>query len=350
MDLGSAGSGRRNLFYAGMNPQLPYPAVLLAREAMATRFELVLPGAPTPSLRAAGEEALEEIARLEQLLSLYRSSSEIAHVNARAAHEPVRVSPPVFAVLERARQWHQWTAGAFDITIAPLVRCWGFMGAEGALPAPAAIEAARAVTGMQWVELDAENRTVRFLKPGVMVDLGGIGKGYALDCAVELLREAGIVNALLHGGTSSVYALGAPPDTGAWRLAIESHPLQPGRPKIPLAVVELRDQSLTVSTIWGKHFREAGKTYGHILDPRTGRPAAAALVSAVLCASATDGDALATALIVEGKEHHGRLSRCMPGLKTLVAWEAPEGGRLQVAAHGLPLLAEVEAEIVSRTE
>jgi thiamine biosynthesis lipoprotein len=333
-----------------MKPDLPYPAVLLAREAMATRFELVLPGTATPSLRAAGEEALEEISRLEQLLSLYRPSSEIAHVNARAAYEPVRVSPPVFAVLERAQRWHQRTEGAFDITIAPLLRCWGFMGAEGAMPEPAAIEAARAVTGMQWVELEPESRTVRFLKPGVMVDLGGIGKGYALDCAVDILRELGIANALLHGGTSSVYALGAPPDTGAWRLAIESHPLQPGQPKIPLAVVELRDQSLTVSTIWGKHFQQGGKTYGHILDPRTGQPADAALVSAVLSSSATDGDALATALIVDGKAHHARLSRCVPGLKTLAAWEAPEGGRLQVAAHGLALLPDAQADLVYRDE
>jgi thiamine biosynthesis lipoprotein len=329
-----------------MNPGLSYPAVLLAREAMATRFELVLPGTPSPSLRAAGEEALEEIARLEQLLSLYRPSSEIAHVNARAAWEPVRVSPPVFEVLWRARQWHERTQGAFDITIAPLLRCWGFMGAEGAMPDPVAVQAARAITGMHWVELDPAEMTVRFRKPGVMVDLGGIGKGYALDCAIAILREAGITHALLHGGTSSVYALGAPPDTGAWRLAIESHPLHAGQAKIPLAVVELRDQSLTVSTIWGKHFQKNGKTYGHILDPRTGQPADAALLSAVMSASATDGDALATALIVDGKQHHARLGQSLPGLKTLVAWEAPEGGRLQVAARGLPLLPDAQAELV----
>lgn len=214
------------------------------------------------------------------------------------------------------------------------------------MPDPAALAAARDATGMQWVELDPAEMTVRFRKPGVMVDLGGIGKGYALDCAIELLREAGITDAFLHGGTSSVYALGAPPDTGAWRLAIESHPLRPGQDKIPLAVVELRDHSLTVSTIWGKHFQKDGRIYGHILDPRTGQPAEAALLSAVMCPAAVDGDALATALIVEGKSHHAQLSRCVPGLKTLVAWEAPEGGRLQVAAHGLPLLDNVQAEVI----
>src|SRR5437868_1755171 len=101
--------------------------VTLARHAMATRFELVLHGENPVALRAAGEEALEEISRLECQLSLYRPDSEIAHVNLRAARETVRVTPPVFFLLEHAKRLHQETAGAFDVTIGPLVRCWGFM-------------------------------------------------------------------------------------------------------------------------------------------------------------------------------------------------------------------------------
>src|SRR5262245_34158891 len=105
--------------------------VTLARNAMATRFELLLHGDDPVSLRAAGEEAFDEIERLEARLSLYRPSSEIAHVNARAAREAVRVTPGVFALLEHAARLHHETNGAFDITIAPLVRCWGFMGGTG---------------------------------------------------------------------------------------------------------------------------------------------------------------------------------------------------------------------------
>jgi FAD:protein FMN transferase len=114
-------------------PNLDYPAVALAREAMATRFEIVLPGANSPALRAAGEEALDEIERLEGQLSLYRPTSEIAYANARAAHEPVRLSPPVFRLLIHAQQLHLETAGAFDITVAPLVRGWGMMNGSGTL-------------------------------------------------------------------------------------------------------------------------------------------------------------------------------------------------------------------------
>src|SRR5438309_271553 len=110
------------------------PSVTLARDAMATRFEIVLQGENPVSLRAAGEEALDEIARLENQLSLYRPTSEIAHLNARAAHEAVRVSPGVFALLQQARQLSEESGGAFDITIAPLVRAWGFMGGSGELP------------------------------------------------------------------------------------------------------------------------------------------------------------------------------------------------------------------------
>src|SRR5512146_1689726 len=113
------------------------PVVTLARHAMATRFEIVLHGENPVALRAAGEEALDEIDRLEAQLSLFRPSSEVAHVNARAAHEPVRVSPSLFALLEQARRLTQESDGAFDITIAPLVRCWGFMGESGRQPSAA---------------------------------------------------------------------------------------------------------------------------------------------------------------------------------------------------------------------
>src|SRR3990172_2907646 len=171
--------------------------IALARDAMATRFELVLHGDNPIALRAAGEEALDEIDRLENQLSLYRSGSEIAQLNARAARESVRVTPAVFALLQHAQQLHAETDGAFDITIAPLVRCWGFMGGSGRMPAKDEIAKARAKVGMQHVQLDPQNRTVRFAREGVMLDLGAIGKGYAVGQAAEILRGAGIASALI---------------------------------------------------------------------------------------------------------------------------------------------------------
>src|SRR5512141_1832522 len=129
--------------------------VTLARHAMATRFELVLHGENPVALRAAGEEALDEIDRLEEQLSLFRPSSEIAYLNARAAREPVKVSPPLLALLQHARKIYDETGGAFDVTIAPLVRCWGFMGGSGQMPRQEEVEDARQKVGMHLVELDS---------------------------------------------------------------------------------------------------------------------------------------------------------------------------------------------------
>src|SRR5258708_151060 len=187
---------------------------------MAARFELVLCGDDPVRLRAAGEEALDEIERLEGQLSLFRPTSEIAHVNARAARESVRVTPAVYSLLDHARRLTEETHGAFDITISPLMRCWGFREGSGHVPNPEVLTRARANTGMHLVHLDPERLTVRFAREGVSVDLGAIGKGYAIDRAVDLLREAGIDSALVHGGTSTIYGLGSAPDADPWRIQI----------------------------------------------------------------------------------------------------------------------------------
>ena len=177
--------------------------VTLARHAMATRFELVLHGSDIAALRAAGEEALDEITRLEEELSYFRASSQIFRLNQEAAHRAVRVSPWLFRLLQHARQLSVESGGTFDITVAPLMRCWGFYTREGRVPDAEALAAARACVGMNLVELNEADLTVSFARDGVQLDLGSIGKGFAVERAGELLREAGVTSALLHGGTST---------------------------------------------------------------------------------------------------------------------------------------------------
>lgn len=263
---------------------------------MATRFELLLPGEDHVRLRAAGEEALDEIGRLEAQLSFYRPSSEISDLNARAACEPVAVDPRLFRLLQRALTLSEATEGAFDITVAPLMRCWGFAGGTGRLPAPGDLEAARAVVGMHRVELDEDSFTVQFTSEGVILDLGAIGKGYALERAADLLREAGITSALLHGGTSTVVAIGSPPEADGWPVAIQD----PAHADEIVTTVSLCDEALSVSAIHGKAFEAEGRLLGHVIDPRTGWPVTAAQLAAVTSASATDSDVLSTALLVLG--------------------------------------------------
>jgi thiamine biosynthesis lipoprotein len=340
--------------------------VTLARHAMATRFELVLYGSDPVRLRAAGEEALDEIDRLEAQLSLFRPSSEIAHLNARAAFEPVRVTPGLFALLQHSKKLNTETSGAFDISIAPLVRCWGFMGGQGQVPSDKELQEVRNNVGIDLVQLEPNNLTVRFVRPGVMLDLGAIGKGYAIERAVELLREAGIESALLHGGTSTVYALGQPPEAEQWQVAISdprngptSYPPSgssqpaglrlmemqpkgkdlkvpgPGKPDsgFHFASVGLKDESLSVSAIWGKCFKVDDQNFGHIIDPRTGRPATHALLAAVVLPSATETDALSTALLTLGLDGHEQIAGLRPRIRTLVVGES--GGELVIKSKGI---------------
>ncbi len=299
---------------------------------MATRFEIALHGEDPSALRAAGEEALDEIDRIEAQLSLYRSGSEIARLNAEAHQRPVRVTPSLFKLLGYARELSRETRGAFDITIAPLVRCWGFMGGPGSMPEPAAIEEARSKIGTQHVELDAAQLTVRFGREGMMLDLGAIGKGYAVDRAVELLREAGVTIALIHSGTSTAFALGRPPDDSRWKIAITSSSEQATAK--PLAVVELENESLSVSAMWGRSFRAGEKTYGHIIDPRTGVPADAASLSAVILPTATETDALSTALLTD-PDLMTTLVSCRPAMRCLVARGTENAP--QISSYGLAL-------------
>jgi thiamine biosynthesis lipoprotein len=160
---------------------------------------------------------------------------------------------------------------------------------------------------MHLVELDPKNFTISFARPGVMLDLGAIGKGYAIDQAADILREAGVSRALIHGGTSTVYAIGSP-----WKVGIESDK------EDPIAVVDLEDTALSVSAVWGKSFRVGKKTYGHVIDPRTGRPVQRALLAAVILPCATETDALSTALLTLGRTKLNSITRLRPGMRALV--------------------------------
>jgi len=330
--------------------------ITLARQAMATRFELVLHGGDEAALRAAGEEALDEIVRLEDELSYFRASSQIFRMNREAARRPVRVSPWLFRLLQRARQLSAESAGTFDITVAPLMRCWGFYTREGRVPEPAALAEARASVGMHLVELNETEFTVRFTRPGVQIDLGSIGKGFAVERAGALLREAGVTSALLHGGTSTVLAIGAPPAAASWRIALD-HPdqratqnPQPATPNAPYAprgthhaspwsTVSLRDESLSVSAVWGKSFTTSDRSYGHVIDPRTGEPTQGAVLAAVVLPSATESDALSTMLLTCGPEGFKEVLRLRPGLRALVAAQVPGQKPLRIESSGFEVQA-----------
>lgn len=312
----------------------PAPTVLLARDLMHTRFEILLHGPDPVGLRAAGEQALDEIERLEAQLSLYRPSSEIARVNRHAAAAPVRVSPPVFRLLTQAVELSRATGGAFDPTIGPLMRCWGFIDGPGHRPRADDLRTARQRVGCEHLHLDPDQGTVRFGQPGMMLDLGAIGKGYALDSAADLLREAGVTSAFLHGGTSSSHALGQPPDAPGWKAAIPDP--RPGAGPALWAQLVLENESLGVSAPWTRFFLDDRRTYGHVLDPRTGEPVQGTLLAAVALESASEADALSTALLALGQEGMARIPRIRPAARLLWAEPADAGHGVRLHRYQFP--------------
>lgn len=325
--------------------------------AMASRFELILEGDDEPWLRAAGEEALSEIERLDRQLTIFSPASDVSRINVRAAQEPVPVEPRLFALLMLCRRLTDETEGAFDITVAPLMRAWGFYRGSGWLPADEALERARSVTGMHLVHLDEARRTVAFEREGVRLDLGAIGKGYAIDEAAAILREAGVERAFLHGGTSTAVGIGRQEDGQPWRVALPYPGDAPAPLALPpserglrnevdlpssdssvLAVTQLEDASVSVSAVWGKAFEADGKTLGHVLDPRIGRPVEGALMTAAAGPSATEADALSTALLVLGHDSGELMRRHRGHVKMLSLFARGEGGTFKVIESEFPTI------------
>jgi thiamine biosynthesis lipoprotein len=281
------------------------------RRAMACRFEVTLSGEDGRQVPAA-REALDEVDRIEDSLTVFRETSDLVRVNRAAAAAPVPVDDGLFSLLRLCRELHDRTQGAFDITSTPLSRCWGFLRREGRLPSPEEIAAAREAVGMEGVELDEGRRTVRFRRPGLELNLGSVGKGYALRRGGDLLRERGVSHALLSAGGSSVLAIGG--RRGGWVVDLRSRQVQRDR----LARLRLRDAALATSGAGEQFIEVAGTRYGHVLDPRTGSPAAGVLSASVVTADAAVADALSTAFLVGGADLARRYCAAHPGTLALV--------------------------------
>ena len=260
---------------------------------MACRFEITLDLADSAFV-AAAKAALDEVDRLEDALSVFRATSTISEINRRAAHEPVVVPADVMNLLAACEQIHRQTGGAFDITTTPLSRCWGFLQREGRLPEPDQIEAARVLVGIDAVRLDRDDGSVAFDRPGIELNLGAIGKGYALDRAASVLRASGVAHALLSAGSSSLVAVGGRGD--GWLIDLVS-PLVPGH---PIARLCLRDAAVGTSGAGQQFVVADGRRYGHVIDPRTGWPAAGVVSASVVASNAARADALSTAFLIGG--------------------------------------------------
>ncbi|HEV8058946.1 MAG TPA: FAD:protein FMN transferase [Gemmataceae bacterium] len=268
-----------------------------SHQAMATDWEFIVPFG-TPGAMDAADVVFDRIDRLEEQLTVYRTHSEVSQLNQTAWQRPVAVDPELFDLLALASRLNQETEGAFDITAGALIKAWGFFRGPRRVPEQSERAQALSRVGMKHARLDAEAKTVRFLREGLEINLGAIGKGYALDRAVADLRARGNVSsALLHGGHSSVYAIGSEPGTERGWLVALGHPLEPGR---SLGTLRLRNLAMGTSAATFQYLEHRGRKLGHILDPRIGWPATGVLSATVVANSAAQADALATAFFILG--------------------------------------------------
>jgi len=282
------------------------------------------------ALRAALDAALDEVDRIDRLMSHYKPESPLSQINREAGRGEVVVDQELFAFIEQSTRYSEATDGAFDITVGPLMKAWGFFRGEGHLPERSQLAAARRLVGARHVILDRERRSIRFDSDGIELDLGGIAKGYAVDRAVGILKSRGVTAALISSGGSTVYGLGSPPGRTAWDVEIQD-PLNPS--KIAYTVT-LKDRSLSVAGSSEKSFEVAGVRYSHIMDPRTGMPVQGMLSVAVLTETGTEGDALDDALFVLGPSKSAEYLKHYPDVEALFflpqagqGWKMIRGGK-----------------------
>ena len=292
-------------------------------DAMGGAFTIAAYGTDRAKLETAIAQALEEARRLNQLLSNYLPDSEWSRVNRLAGRQPVTVSPELFQLLQDCVSYSRESEGSFDITVGPLMKVWGFYKGSGHLPHRAEVEAALEDVGWRNIELDPRSHTVRFARPGVNIDPGGIGKGYAVDRMADILKQDGVKSALVSGASSSIYAIGAPPGEPGWKISIKN----PRDTSKTAAAVWLKDQSLSTSGNYEKFFYADGKMWSHIMDPRTGYPSMGTLSVSIISPRTIDSEAWAKPYYILGrdwtakhKNKEFRVFYCEDKLDTPCAW------------------------------
>ena len=312
----------------------PY-LIRFSRRAMACQFEVVLQADRDRRGQTAALEALDLVEALEAQMTIYRDASEVSRINQSAAARPFCVEPRLFELFERAVEICRETDGAFDMTAGPLAQLWGFSQRQGAVPSEESLRAALARVGTDRLELDRDASTIHFASPGVELDLGAIGKGYALDRCAEAMSAAGVGDYLLQGGRSSVLARGATTqqDEGppGWKVGIGD----PLRPERRFAEIRLHDAALATSGSGSQFFRHEGKRYGHILDPRNGRPAEGVYSVTVVAPDALTADALATAFYILGAERAAEYCDRHPAVRFVMTTKSKSGAGVDVDIRGL---------------
>ncbi|AZR72602.1 hypothetical protein BBF96_03890 [Anoxybacter fermentans] len=261
-----------------------------------------------PDRAKIADEVLAELKRIEELMSINITESEVNEINSNAGVKPVKVSEDTFKVIKLAKEYAEMTNGLFDPSVGPLVQLWGIGTRHKKVPTKEELAEVLPLINYKNIILDEKNQTVYLSRPGMMIDVGGIAKGYAADLAIDIFKKHKVKSGYVNiGGNVMVY--GKKPDKSLWRIGIQD----PRAPRDDLmAVISLENQAVVTSGDYERYFIENGIRYHHILNPKTGYPARTGLISAtVIGDSSFHADALSTSVFLLGPEKGMALAKKM---------------------------------------
>ena len=283
--------------------------------SMGTVFEIVAYDAPSVPIEDAMRKAFEEIDRLDREMSNYKPDSELSRLNSTAHFRAESVSKDLYQVVQQSLRYSELSGGAFDISVGPLANRWKAVGQGEPAPLPSEVEKLRRCVGYRMIHLVPPNK-IEFHSACMELDLGAIGKGYAVDQAVAVLRSNGVERALLNAGGSSIYAMGSPPGMPGWTVHLRD-PSGRLTPRILLRDNSVSTSEQTAPSLLGK------VSFGHIINPATGWPVKSTFAVSAVAETATASDGLSTTLFLLGPSNGKDLVEKLPNVAAI--WISPEG-------------------------
>jgi thiamine biosynthesis lipoprotein len=308
--------------FVGLSAQPAWQGSDISRDfryLMGTSVEVRVFGGDASSRQSAAAEAFGAMAEVDRLMSNWRADSEITAANRDARDFAVRLSDPLFTVIQAGQMVADRSGGAFDMTVGPLMKLWGFRPRNPHLPTAEELAPVRGLVNFRNVQLDEASHTMRFVRPDVEVDLGGIAKGFAVEVAAGALRRRGLGGFIDAGGNQ--YMLGKPPGKPAWTVGIRD----PDHADGLLGTLVLPEGSVSTSAQYANFLTIAGRRYGHILDPRTMMPSDASLAVTLYSPDGTLADAVSKAAFNLGPSRGVALIESFPQMLGAIAYRRSDG-------------------------
>jgi len=286
--------------------------------ALGTVIQIQIYDADEEKAKKAIEESEKRVQEIENKMTVNKEKSEVILINENSGINSVQVSPDTFYVIQKAKKYSDLSGGAFDLTVEPIVKLWGIGTENARVPKQEEIDALLGLVDYNDVLLDESTNQVKLNREGQAIDLGAIAKGYAGDEVKKILKEHGIKTAFVNLG-GNVVTLGSKLDGSPWRIGVQNPLDERGK---HIAVIEVVDETLVTSGNYERYFIEDGKRYHHIIDPKTGYPAEAGIISSTIVTnSSIDADALSTSVYVLGLEKGMELIESLENVEAVIVTE-----------------------------